>query len=90
MCAASSSMDLGCLDASPCLQTALRLCVRYLDPADVCMLKCSCFGLRDLRVSWQDHSINFKLGKSCSTIVWLLENIVTMRRLSLEVNLNVP
>lgn len=68
----------------------LRLCLPRLTPKDMCMLRCTCSVLRDMRVSWQGHSIDFQLDGSISATSWLHKNIVSMRCLSLGVSLNTP
>jgi hypothetical protein len=88
----NTAVELGstddCLDMPQRLQAQhVILCFRYLNVKEMCMLRCSCSELRDMRVSWQDHSIDFKLGRSWSSMAWLHKDIVSMRRLSLEANI---
>jgi hypothetical protein len=68
----------------------VQLCLPFLTPKDVCLLRCTCRELRDMRVSWHDHSINFKLGESLSAITWLQKNIIFMRQLKLKLGSNFP
>jgi hypothetical protein len=68
--------NLGCLDTSQCLQVGhVGLCIPYLDPKDVCMLRCTCRELRDMPVSWRHHSINFFLNETGSAKSWLLRTL---------------
>jgi hypothetical protein len=64
----------------------LQLCLPRLTPSDVCMLRCTCSELRDMPVSWHEHSIDFHLGDSPSAIAWLHDNIVSMHKLSLTMS----
>lgn len=68
----------------------LRLCLPRLEPRDICILKCTCSELRDMRVSWHDHSINFQLDGSASATSWLHRNIVSMQTLNLKISLDLP
>jgi hypothetical protein len=56
----------------------------------MCILRCTCSELRDMRVSWQDHSIEFQLDGSCSAVSWLHKNIVSMRNLRLALSCPMP
>jgi hypothetical protein len=67
-----------------------QLCLPLLAPEDVCMMRCSCIELRDMRVSWQDHSIRFKLDGSPSAILWLYRNIVSIQDLYLQISVDLP
>jgi hypothetical protein len=64
----------------------IQLCLPCLVPEDVCILRCTCKELRDMRVSWKDHSIDFCLEgpQSCSALSWLHKNIGSMQCLSLK------
>uniref|UniRef100_A0A383VAJ9 F-box domain-containing protein n=1 Tax=Tetradesmus obliquus TaxID=3088 RepID=A0A383VAJ9_TETOB len=68
----------------------VKLCFPRLTPKDMCMLRCSCSELAGMSVSWQDHSINFKLDGSDSATCWLQKNIESMRKLSLNISGDVP
>jgi hypothetical protein len=66
----------------------LQLCFPLLTLKDVCMLRCTCCELRDMPITWQDHSIEHKLDGSFSSLSWLQNNIGSMRQLSLTVTTN--
>jgi hypothetical protein len=68
----------------------LGLCLPYLTPKYLCMLRCTCSELRDMRVSWQAHSIGHELDGSCSATSWLHRNIVSMRDLRLSLSCCLP
>uniref|UniRef100_A0A383VST5 F-box domain-containing protein n=1 Tax=Tetradesmus obliquus TaxID=3088 RepID=A0A383VST5_TETOB len=71
----------------------LQLCLARLSPHDVCMLRCTCSELHDeeqLEVSWQGHSIDFKLDGSASATSWLQMNIHSMNKLSVSISFSVP
>lgn len=65
---------------------SVRLCLPHLAPKDMCMLRCTCSALRDMRVSWHGHSIDFQLDGSVSATFWLYKNIASMRKASLKVS----
>jgi hypothetical protein len=46
--------------------------------------------MRDMRVSWHDHSIMFDLDGSFSSIFWLHKNIGTMKELGLTIGRALP
>lgn len=68
----------------------LQLCLPRLTPNDMCMLRCTCSELRDMKVSWRDHSILFQLDGSISALAWLQKNIVCMQTLRLDINFSLP
>jgi hypothetical protein len=68
----------------------VQLCIGHLRPEDVCMLRCTCSAMRDMRVSWHDHSIRFELDGSFSSVSWLHKNIVSMRKLYLTLSVGMP
>lgn len=72
------------------LQQIMKLCLRYLEPKDMCMLQCICSDLRDMPLSLQDHSIDFQLDGSASATTWLQKNIVSMQKLALETDHDLP
>jgi hypothetical protein len=69
------------------LLPALR---KALTPRGICMLRCTCSELRDMRVSWSDHSIDFHLKTSVSALSWLHKNIASMRQIRLTIGINLP
>jgi hypothetical protein len=69
----------------------VQLCAPWLSPKCACLLKCTCRDLNAMRVSWAAHKcIAFELDGSPTAIAWLHKNIVSMRRLSLEVAFSPP
>jgi hypothetical protein len=68
----------------------VQLGLPYLTPKDMCKLRCTCSGFRDMRVSWHEHDIEFLMDGSCSAISWLHKNIVAMRKLDLVISTNLP
>jgi hypothetical protein len=83
--------NLGRMEATQHLQIVhLALCLPYISPKDMCMLRCTCSELRDMRVSWRHHSIDHKLDGSCASIAWLHKNIVSVLQLKLTITLDLP
>lgn len=72
------------------LMQILQLSLPLLTPKDICKLKCTCSELQDVSVSWQDHSIDFKLDGSASAVSWLHKNIVSVTTLELEITVGLP
>jgi len=72
------------------LVKGVGLCLPRLTPKYVCMLRCTCSVLRDMSVSWQDHSIDFQLDGSASATSWLQKNIGTMKKLNLVITAAQP
>jgi hypothetical protein len=68
----------------------VQLCLPLLTAVDVGMLRCTCSKLRDMRVSWQEHSIKHELNGSPSAITWLHKNIVSIQDLNLELRFDAP
>jgi hypothetical protein len=69
----------------------VQLCVPWLSPKDVCLLKCTCRDLNAMRVSWAAHKrIAFRLDGSPTTIAWLHKNIASIRRSSLKMTFEPP
>lgn len=50
------------------LRDILQLCFPRLTPEDMCRLQRTCRELRDMRVSWRGHIINFHLNESVSAV----------------------
>jgi hypothetical protein len=60
----------------------VQLCMPWLTPQSVCLLKCTCRDLNVMRVSWEAHEcITFKLDGDPTAIAWLHKNIVSFRQL---------
>jgi hypothetical protein len=87
---------LDCLDTLQYLQAVhLKLCLPYLDAEDVRMLRCTCCELRDMDVSWKDHSIIFELEmwpreSAASALSWLNKNIGSMQQLRIIFSYKMP
>uniref|UniRef100_A0A383VEK7 F-box domain-containing protein n=1 Tax=Tetradesmus obliquus TaxID=3088 RepID=A0A383VEK7_TETOB len=72
------------------LREVLQLCFPLLTPTDMFKLQRTCRELRDMRVSWQGHSIDFHVNESVSALSWLHKNIGSMWWLNLTISVVLP